>query len=236
MSWLIEQLKSKARRMDWRGAAAVLLRALDERYYERHFDIRSGGYIAPAELGAANQQYIGYQGTDYRTLREIMRRLRVRAGHDVFLDLGAGKGRAVIMAATQPFKRIIGVEIAPELVAIAEQNLERARHRLTCKDVRVVVGDATTFPVPDDANIVFMFNPFRGEVLAAALRNLEGSWKRAPRALRVVFVNPRHVDAEIERLMGGWLRESEAFTARAGEFRTVIYEASAGATVGVLRL
>ncbi len=232
MSWVISQLKSKAKRGDWRGLASVLVRALDERYYEWRFDIRSGGYIAPAELGLPGEQHIGYEGTDYRSLSEIMRKLRVREGEDVFLDLGAGKGRALIMAATRPFKRIIGVEISPQLAAVASQNLQRARKRLTCTDTSVVIGDATTFLVPDDVTIVFMFNPFRGEMLAQALQNVRSSLRRSPRALRVVFVNPRHVDADIESVMSGWLRESEVFMPPASEFRTVIYEASAAQAAG----
>jgi SAM-dependent methyltransferase len=229
MSWVIRQLAAKAKRGDWRGLASALLRAIDERFYEWRFNIRSSGYIAPTDLGILDDQYIGYEGTDYRSLAEIMKKLRVREGKDVFLDLGAGKGRALIMAATRPFKRVIGLEISPDLAAIARENLERARKRLRCSDTSVVVGDATKFVVPDDVTIVFMFNPFRGEVLASALRNVRDSLTRAPRALRVAFVNPRHVDAEIASVMSGWLRESEVFMPRASEFRTVIYETSAPA-------
>jgi len=227
MAWAIDQLKSKAKVGDWRGLGAFVIRAMYERYYEWRFDIQSGGYIDPGALGIANEESVGYEGTDYRSLSDIMVKLQVRERSDVFLDLGAGKGRAVIMAATQPFHRIIGVEISPELVAIAQRNLARARKRLVCTDIDVVTADATTFVVPDDVTVVFMFNPFRGDVLAHALQNVKASLNRAPRAIRVVFVNPRHVDAEIRAVMAGWLSQREVFTPIGAEFSTVIYEGCA---------
>ena len=61
---------------------------------------------------------------------------------DVFLDLGSGKGRVVLEAARRPFRRVIGVEISPELNAIAARNLEASRRRLRAQDVRFITADA----------------------------------------------------------------------------------------------
>jgi hypothetical protein len=55
----------------------------------------------------------------------------------------------------------------------------------------VVRADATTYRVPDDVTVVFLYNPFRGDVLQAALTRVLESFDRAPRRLRVVYANPR---------------------------------------------
>ena len=57
-------------------------------------------------------------------------------GQDVFVDYGAGKGRTVVLASTYQFKRVIGVELAPELAAIAEENLFRAIKRLDASKLK----------------------------------------------------------------------------------------------------
>ena len=44
-----------------------------------------------------------------------------------FVDIGSGKGRVVMLAIGYPFRRVIGVELAPELHAIAQENLSRFR-------------------------------------------------------------------------------------------------------------
>jgi methylase of polypeptide subunit release factors len=40
-----------------------------------------------------------------------------------FIDLGSGKGRALVLALSYPFRRVVGVEFALELHRVAEANL-----------------------------------------------------------------------------------------------------------------
>ena len=40
-----------------------------------------------------------------------------------FIDVGAGMGRAVLLAAELPFRRVVGVELNPTLARIARKNL-----------------------------------------------------------------------------------------------------------------
>ena len=45
--------------------------------------------------------------------------------HDLtFIDLGSGKGRAVLLASLYPFRRLIGVEFSPELTEVARLNVQ----------------------------------------------------------------------------------------------------------------
>src|SRR5260370_40018593 len=44
---------------------------------------------------------------------------------DSILDIGCGRGGAIITMAQYPFARIDGVEISPDLAAVAERNLAR---------------------------------------------------------------------------------------------------------------
>jgi SAM-dependent methyltransferase len=54
----------------------------------------------------------------------------------VFLDVGAGKGRAMLLASQYPFLRVEGVELNPELAAITKANIGalavRSRGRCAC--------------------------------------------------------------------------------------------------------
>jgi SAM-dependent methyltransferase len=212
----------------WPAAYFTLVAYLYERYYERRYHIESSGYIAPGDLGIGDEEFHGYEGTDYRSLNEIMRRLAITED-DVFLDLGAGKGRALIVAATRRFKRVIGVEISPELAAIAARNVEQARPRLRCPDVRLVTADATAYRVSDDTSVAFVFNAFHGNVLLRVLANLRASFDQAPRKLRVVFVNPHHIDALVERALDGWLIRRHTVSFWGARFASVIYETNPNA-------
>jgi SAM-dependent methyltransferase len=228
MPWIIEQLRSNVARGHWSAAYFALVSYVFERYYEWRYHIESSGYIAPGDLGMRDEEFHGYEGTDYRSLNGLMRRLSITKD-DVFLDLGAGKGRALIVAATRPFKRVIGVEISPELATIALRNVERARPRLRCQDIRVVTADVTAYRVPDDTSVAFVFNAFHGNVLLRVLANLKASFDQAPRRLRVVFVNPHHIDALAERALEGWLVRGHTISFWGAQFGSVIYETAASA-------
>ena len=42
---------------------------------------------------------------------------------DIFVDLGCGKGRVLLIASKFNFKKIIGIEFSPELYLIAQNNI-----------------------------------------------------------------------------------------------------------------
>ena len=107
----------------------------------------------------------------------------------VFLDYGCGRGRIVAVAATHPFGKVIGVELDSQLCAAARFNLQRVRGR-RCQVWEIVESDAAEFSVPDDVSVVFLFNPFLGEILGRVVDRLEQSLLRTPRSFSLFYVNP----------------------------------------------
>ncbi|MBW3539603.1 MAG: class I SAM-dependent methyltransferase [Planctomycetes bacterium] len=133
--------------------------------------------------------YIKYEPLSYECIDGAFSSLEIRAGEDVFLDYGCGKGRIVTVAATYPFRRVIGVEMLPALSAIAEENLRQAKRRLKCPN-EIVTADACTYSVPSDVTVIFLFNPFQGEVLRAVQEQIRRSLVAHPRPLTLLYVNP----------------------------------------------
>jgi len=111
---------------------------------------------------------------------------------DVLVDVGCGCGRVVCGAARRRVRRVIGIEIDPELARLAEANLRRLRGKQCPAEVAEV--DATAYSLPEDATIVFLYNPFRGAVLDAVLDRIIASYDRSVRRLRLVYANPVEAD------------------------------------------
>ncbi len=114
-----------------------------------------------------------------------------------FLDLGCGKGRALLLAARRPFHSIIGVELHPTLARIAEQNLRtvtRPTHLaaadLRCSRITVLAADATTLDYPQTPLLVYLYHPFLAPVLRRCLFNLERSLRDHPREAWLLYINP----------------------------------------------
>jgi len=107
-----------------------------------------------------------------------------------FVDLGCGKGRALIVASEHPFKAIIGVEKSKGLVRIAEDNLRIVATAYPERPVaRVVHGDAAAFAMPPGDLLVYLFHPFWLPVMSALADSLAAAVVER-RRLFVVYLNP----------------------------------------------
>jgi len=84
-----------------------------------------------------------------------------------FVDLGSGKGRTLLLASEYRFNRIIGVEFSKALHEAALDNVRRYGKRSgESTRIECVCGDATTFALPADPLVIYLFDPFQGELLA----------------------------------------------------------------------
>jgi SAM-dependent methyltransferase len=136
-----------------------------------------------------------YQPTDAELFREMLETLREQTHIDfrdyVFVDLGSGKGRTLLMAADYPFRRIIGVELLPTLHQAAKDNLDRYRGEAQkCFTLEAICGDATDFSFPIEHLLIYLFNPFPDSGLRRTMSNLEQSLEAHPRSAYVLYHNP----------------------------------------------
>jgi len=135
-----------------------------------------------------------YQPTVESEFAEIMQILAaVDFEKFTFIDLGSGKGRALLLAAEYPFAAVAGVEVQPELHAIAMENIARLRQqerKLPCPRIESICADAREYEFPATSILLYLFNPFPDYVLGEVLKNMAASYRRAPRPMYVVYNAP----------------------------------------------
>lgn len=120
-------------------------------------------------LNSSNAQFgTGYQTSSGRGLVEAIKVIGEHPRNLTFIDLGCGKGRMCILARELGFKKVVGVEFAPELARIAEENLKTTG----ATDAAVIVADAANFNFPPEAFLLYLFNPFGPEVMEKVVENL----------------------------------------------------------------
>ncbi|MGA7300769.1 MAG: class I SAM-dependent methyltransferase [Candidatus Sulfotelmatobacter sp.] len=139
--------------------------------------------------------YSPYQPTESVLFHEMIVAVSERAGFDfrefIFLDLGSGKGRALLMASDYPFRRIVGVELLPALNDAAQDNIGKYRSESQkCFAMESICGDAAEFAFPDEPTVLFLFNPFPESGLRNVIANLEQSLREHPRRVYVLYHNP----------------------------------------------
>ncbi len=161
--------------------------------WEHRVNTMSGGVAWRERL--LGELHSLYQPTEPAAFHEMLESLRDCAKLDysefVFLDLGSGKGRTLMMASDYPFQRIIGVELLPALNQIAHENLARYQNNSQkCFAIESVCADASSFPLPAAPLILYMFNPFPELPLRRVLGHLVEGLDGHPRPLYVLYHNP----------------------------------------------
>ena len=160
--------------------------------------VRTSGLVAGRHLQSGHRHdrhATAYYGVAPSVFEALVRRWR-RSGpaapveETTFIDVGAGMGRAMLLAASIPFRAVIGVELNPTLVRIARRNLLAWRKaRGAAVPMRLVCGDAAEFAFPEGACVAFLFNPFGAAVMRRLLSNIARRFESRPGQLDILYVN-----------------------------------------------
>ena len=112
-----------------------------------------------------------------------------------FLDVGAGKGRALLTASLHPFHQVTGIELNPALAAIARNNLRLFAQHAEASPLapaKLIEADALEAPLPATPTVVFLFHPFEAPVLRRFVARCQQHFAQRPGALDILYVNAEH--------------------------------------------
>lgn len=169
--------------------------------FDLEHGVETSGIVPPEDLAtghshdAQSHAYVGIAPSRFQsTIRRWLETPPVvPAEHYAFVDLGCGKGRAVLLAAELHFRETIGVELNPALARVAENNLEIWRRAGRApRPARMVCGDATEFVLPEGPCVVYLANPFGAVVLDRLLERLEARRAAGGGTVDILYQTPQH--------------------------------------------
>lgn len=151
--------------------------------FDEAFGVRTSGLVAGRHLKSGHRHdrhataYFAVAPSVFQALVRRWQRSRPTGAIEdySFIDVGAGMGRAVLLAAELPFRRVVGVELNPTLARIARKNLAvwRASGRAQAP-TKIICNDAVDFRLPAGPCLAFLFNPFGAPVM----RRLLAAWSK----------------------------------------------------------
>lgn len=190
------------------------------------FDLRYGvdtsGLIGGGDLRTGHKNDVfntAYYGMAPSRFRRVMSdwlsdNTHVAIAEYNFIDLGCGKGRAVMMASEFPFRQAIGVELNGSLAKIAEENIAAwtAAGRAVCP-VQILCQDATEFVFPDGPCLLYLFNPFAAPVVKRLVESIASEFAARPGMMDLIYFNPEaghllHTHSGFELLWTGTVEMS----------------------------
>jgi SAM-dependent methyltransferase len=193
MSRLLNHLRDPVRLpgLIWKNLRYPFTPAAAEARFDRALGIDTAGTILNPVAhpdGTAAAFGAGYVGTPVAIAEHLIRKIADHARGFTFVDIGAGKGRVLVIAARHPFARVVGVELADGLCDIARRNAAIvARQRPNGPPIEVVHADATTYELPSGPCVVFLYRPFVGAVAERVVQNIITSFRNNPRPITVLY-------------------------------------------------
>lgn len=147
------------------------------------FQVLFNVHAPPRRKADVGPDGYGYMPTPFMGLRDAMKHLNL-GPDDVVADLGCGAGHALQTFAHMTGCRGFGVELDAGLAKAATDAL--ATTGLSEK-VEVRCGDATEVDL-SEATVVYMFNPFKGEVLDRVMDRIMDAARTRP--LKICTTGP----------------------------------------------
>jgi SAM-dependent methyltransferase len=181
------------------GIKSRLLNPYDA-FWDWKLGVHTFGYHPARGTQGESDWQLHYTPTPYADIFRLLRMVDL-GKDDVFVDLGAGLGRAVFAASWLGAKRSVGVEIVKDLCERAQQNVEGSR--LVDRDIEFICTNALNYS-HRDTTVLFMFHPFGEQTMRQVLREMgDAIADRTTQRLRIIYMNPVFDDV-LEQ--SGWLR------------------------------
>ena len=176
------------RREEEEEPAACDAHSCDDRFAAESYDARLDDLV----IRSSNAKWgLPYVPTQPEFFDKVVRGLPVRHEDYSFIDLGAGKGLALLLASSYSFKAITGVEYSKIFADQASKNISAHEEQNgRPSHIRCIWGDAADFEFPHEPTILYLFNPFQGKVMDRVVENIENSLRIAPRDLWVIYGIP----------------------------------------------
>lgn len=176
-----------------RREAAEPVHPFDQRYGTETGGVLGGGSLA---TGQKNDAHItAYAGVAPSRLNAALDRwmetlVGERLEDFAFVDLGCGKGRALLLASERDFRQVLGIELNRALAETTERNailwesLGRRRAPMMIRQ-----GDATEIVYPEGHLLVFLYNPFGAPVMKAVTAQLHAHVRATGARVDLLFQN-----------------------------------------------
>ncbi len=197
--WISTKIENQQRLYIWRKFEK---RLKQEHLINEAFDRRHGTDTAEEVLLTAAgvpQDQSARGNTVYRPVWETefhssLAALGISFDGFSFVDVGSGKGKLLLLASDYPFARIVGVEYAPGLHAVAVENILRYRSSTQrCHTLEAVLADALRYRLPDGPIVCYIFNAMDPASTAKLMELVDEDLGSRGAPAFVIYGNLRHV-------------------------------------------
>lgn len=169
-----------------------VISVLEDFYFEMKYGVTTSKIVKREDLDISEiskEHSEEYKPTRIRHFRLLIKGLKLPE-ESVFVDMGSGKGRVLLMASMYNFKRITGVEISSRLCQIARNNVNIYEEKLKrFLNIEVVNEDVLKYNIKNDENVFYFYKPFDNFVMDTIIERIIKSLIKSPRKVWLIINN-----------------------------------------------
>lgn len=163
-----------------------VISVIEDFYFEMQYGVSTSRIVKREDLDISErskEHSEEYKPTRIRHFRLLIKDLKL-PDDSVFVDMGSGKGRIILIASLLKFKQVIGVEISSQLCQVARNNVAMFEKKLKRPlHIEIVNEDVLQYSIKADENVFYFYKPFDNFVMENIIQ----------RVLKSVIQNPRKV-------------------------------------------
>ena len=199
--------------------ASSLARSVESWAGDRWMNVDTGAAVRFGAPRGLNGDACDFQTNAHTTIQQAIRTVALQPTDVVFV-MGCGRGRAVCHFARQPVRKVVGIELDPDLCEAARANAWKLRGRVAPIEIRQ--ADAATADV-SDGSVFFLFNPFGERTLRTVMSHIDATRAHGGKRTVIVYANPTHDEVLQE---SAWLIRCHDYRGLGG-LRVTVYCAPA---------
>jgi SAM-dependent methyltransferase len=206
-----EGISGLTRRFEEEGAWSFLkekarfeLCSMFERFWDRMHHVDTSGQIDLENIEVVGENRLlgnSFRSTSPRTFRLLAAFFPADRSNYTFIDVGCGKGRAVLLASQLGFNRVIGLEFSPWIAQVAKNNIRTFRGNragLGCSSI--VIADALEYQLPNEPLMLYLYTPFQPELLDRFFDKVTETFDKNQKPIVIFLVGHSLADVAARRL------------------------------------
>ena len=141
--------------------------------------------VYPEEVGLDSRYVVESIPSWNKYLVRLLKDLHI-SDQDTILDIGCGKGSAMLAMLKFPFARVDGIELSKEISEIAIWNLTKLKKQRW----QIFNGDAITYKDYNAHTMLYLYNPFPDEIMRQVVANIHSSISDTEQEMLIIYNNP----------------------------------------------
>ncbi len=130
------------------------------------------------------------QPSSFYSLNKAFKLIKLKPTEISLADIGCGSGRVLSFGMLSGFKEVYGVDLDKSGLEKAQQNCETMHRNGATTTFALTYADASTYAIPKNVNVIYMFNPFGEKTMSKIVENIINYSAGVIKNVYIIYSNP----------------------------------------------